>query len=47
MQQCFLALVKLWEMSVEIETLFTHLPIEFDCVSHKLLIVKLHACGLD
>ena len=50
-QLCLIALIEKWKESVDnggaFGALFTDLSKAFNCLSHKLLIVKLHAYGFD
>ena len=50
-QHCLIALIEKWKKSVDSSGVFgalmTDLSKVFDCLSHKLLIAKLDAYGLD
>ena len=50
-QHCLIALIEKWKKSVDnggaFGALLTDLSKAFDCISHELLIAKLHAYGFD
>ena len=50
-QHCLIALIEKWKKSVDnggaFGALLTDLSKAFDCVTHELLIAKLHAYGFD
>ena len=50
-QYCLLAMVENWKSAIDKGKLFgalsTDLPEAFDCLSHELLLAKLHAYGFS
>ena len=51
MQQCLIALIEIWKSATDkgksFGALLTDLFNVFDCLSHELLIAKLHAYGFS